>query len=167
MGKIISRLLWFVGLVLLQVFILNRILWFGVATPFLYLYFILTMEQSMSRNKLMLWAFAIGLTVDIFSNTFGIHAASATFVAFIRPVLLRVFFLRDENELFEPGIRTMGTARFWHFACTGTLIHHTIVCLLEFFSLSHPLMLLMRILASILFTMLFIMAVEFIRYRKL
>ena len=167
MGKIISRLIWFVGLVLLQVFVLNRIQWFGVATPFLYIYLILTMDHNISRNKLMLWAFAIGLTVDIFSNTFGIHAAASTLIAFIRPVLLRLFFLRDENELFEPGIRFMGTGAFWHYALACTVIHHSVVFLLLFFSLSQPFILLMHILASTLLTMVFVMAIEFIRYHKL
>lgn len=167
MGKIISRLIWLIGLVLLQVFVLNRIQWFGVATPYLYLYFILTMDHNMSRNNIMLWAFAIGLAVDILSNTFGIHAAAATLIAFIRPGLLRLFFIRDENEFFEPGIRVMGTGAFWHYALTCTVIHHSVVCMLEFFTFSHPIMLLVRILASALLTMMFIMAVEFIRYRKL
>lgn len=167
MGKIISRLIWFFGLVVLQIFVLNRIQWFGVATPFLYIYLILTMDHSMSRNSLMLWAFAIGLVVDILSNTFGIHAAASTFIAFIRPVLIRLFFLRDENELFEPGIRVMGTGAFWHYALTCTVIHSSVVCLLQFFSLSHPLMLLTRILACTLLTMVFVMAIEFLRSRKL
>lgn len=39
MNKVISRVLWIIVLVFLQVFILNRIHWFGVATPFLYIYF--------------------------------------------------------------------------------------------------------------------------------
>lgn len=167
MGKIINRLLWFIGLVLLQIFIFNRIAWFGIATPFLYLYFILALDSDLSRNQLLLWSFAIGLVIDIFSNTFGIHAATATLTAFIRPMMLRLYFLRDENEFFRPSIGSMGTATFWHYALTCTALHCTILSLLEFFSLAQPLTLLLRIAACTLLTMVFVMAIELIRSRKL
>ena len=62
---------WFVGLVLLQVLILNNVHIAGYATPFLYIYLILKFESETPRNALMLWAFFLGLTVDIFSDTPG------------------------------------------------------------------------------------------------
>ena len=65
----IHRMGWFVGLVLLQVLILNNVHIAGYATPFLYVYFILKFASGTSRNELMLWAFFLGLAIDIFSNT--------------------------------------------------------------------------------------------------
>ena len=66
---------WFIGLVLLQVLILNNVHIAGYATPFLYIYLILKFESETPRNALMLWAFFLGLTVDIFSDTPGMNAA--------------------------------------------------------------------------------------------
>ena len=63
----LHKLGWFVGLVLLQVLILNNVHIAGYATPFLYIYVILKFETETSRNALMLWAFFLGLTVDSFS----------------------------------------------------------------------------------------------------
>ena len=60
----IHRMGWFVGLVLLQVLILNNVHIAGYATPFLYVYFILKFASGTSRNELMLWAFFLGLTID-------------------------------------------------------------------------------------------------------
>ena len=71
MHTFFSRLLNFVILILVQVFILNKIHLFGYATPMLYVWFILTLEAGTGRNKAMLWAFVMGLVIDIFSNTFG------------------------------------------------------------------------------------------------
>ena len=62
----IHRIGWFIGLVLLQVLILNNVHIAGYATPFLYIYFILKFASGTSRNELMLWAFFFGLTIDIF-----------------------------------------------------------------------------------------------------
>ena len=49
---------WFIGLVLLQVLILNNVHIAGYATPFLYIYLILKFESETPRNALMLWAAA-------------------------------------------------------------------------------------------------------------
>ena len=67
----IHRIGWFIGLVLLQVLILNSVHIAGYATPFLYIYFILKFSSGTSRNELMLWAFFFGLTIPSF-KTMGI-----------------------------------------------------------------------------------------------
>lgn len=72
----IHRIGWFIGLVLLQVLILNSVHIAGYATPFLYIYFILKFSSGTSRNELMLWAFFFGLTIDIFSDTPGNECGS-------------------------------------------------------------------------------------------
>ena len=76
---------WFIGLVLLQVLILNNVHIAGYATPFLYIYLILKFESETPRNALMLWAFFLGLTVDIFSDTPGMNAAATVALAFFTP----------------------------------------------------------------------------------
>ena len=89
----IHRIGWFIGLVLLQVLILNNVHIAGYATPFLYIYFILKFASGTSRNELMLWAFFFGLTIDIFADTPGMNAAATVLLAFLRPCcacLLRV-----------------------------------------------------------------------------
>ena len=75
---------WFVGLVLLQVLILNNVHIVGYATPFLYIYLILKFESDVPRNALMLWAFFLGLAVDILSDTPGMNAAATVLLAFLR-----------------------------------------------------------------------------------
>lgn len=85
-GKMIINYLhkigWFIGLVLLQVLILNNVHIAGYATPFLYIYLILKFESDVPRNALMLWAFFLGLAVDVFSDTPGMNAAATVLLAF-------------------------------------------------------------------------------------
>ena len=66
MIKILHRMEWFLGLVLLQVLVLNQMHVGGYATPFFYIYFILKFNSRIGRNNLMLWAFFLGLMVDAF-----------------------------------------------------------------------------------------------------
>ena len=65
----IHRIGWFVGLILLQVLILNNVHIAGVATPFLYVYFILKFNSGSARNDSTLLGLCMGLAVDTVSNT--------------------------------------------------------------------------------------------------
>ena len=108
----IHRIGWFIGLVLLQVLILNNVHIAGYATPFLYIYFILKFNSGTSRNELMLWAFFFGLTIDVFADTPGMNAAATVLLAFLRPSLLRLFTPRDNLDSFIPSFKTMGITPF-------------------------------------------------------
>lgn len=151
---------WFVGLVLLQVLILNNVHIAGCATPFLYVYLILKFGSDISRNALMLWAFFLGLAVDVFSDTPGMNAAATVLLAFLRPVFLRLFVPRDVLEAMVPAIRTMGLAPFLKYLVAGVLVHHALLLTLEFFSFAHLGILLLRIAASTLLTVACVLALE-------
>ncbi len=154
---------WFIGLVLLQVLILNNVHIAGYATPFLYIYLILKFESDTPRNALMLWAFFLGLAVDIFSDTPGMNAAATVLLAFLRPAFLRLFVPRDTLDTLVPAIRTMGILPFLKYLVVSVLVHHGLLLTLEFFSFVHIATLLLRIAASALLTVTCIMAVEGIR----
>ena len=154
MERILIRIAWFVGLVLVQVLLLNNICLFGLATPFIYIYFILALDRDVDRNALMAVAFALGLLVDVFSNTPGVNAGASVLVAFLRPSLLRLFAPREEFENFEPGISVMGVWPFVRYAVVVVLLHHMAAFLL------------LRILCSTVLTVLLVMAIEFIRHKR-
>ena len=154
---------WFIGLVLLQVLILNNVHIAGYATPFLYIYLILKFESDTPRNALMLWAFFLGLAVDVFSDTPGMNAAATVLLAFLRPTFLRLFVPRDTLDTLVPAIRTMGILPFLKYLVVSVLIHHGLLLTLEFVSFAHIGTLLLRIAASTLLTVTCIMAVEGIK----
>ena len=160
MSEIFSQLKWFIGLVLFQVLILNQMHINGYATPFLYIYFILQFRSRAGRNELMLWAFFMGLVVDMFCNTPGMNAAAATGLAFFRTLLLRMVTLRDLDENFRPSPKVLGYAVFFRYL----LLTCTLFCLLFFlintFSFLHIPTMLLKIFSSTATTILCIMGVE-------
>ena len=166
MNKILRRIEWLVGLVLLQALILNNVHIAGYATPFLYVYFIMKLESGVSRNELMLWAAGIGLAVDIFSDTPGMHMAATVLLAFVRPYVLGWFLSHDTVESITPSVQTMGPNPFLKYAATGVVIHHTALMLVEFLSVAHPLLLLLRIVSGSLLTLACIAAIEGILKKK-
>lgn len=159
----IHRIIWFVGLVLLQVLILNQIHLWGYATPFLYLYFILKLESGTSRHEQMLWAFFLGLTIDIFSNTPGMNAAATVFLAFIRPFLLRLFTPRDILDSIVPSFRSMGNLSFVKYIISAVCIQNLILLSIESFSFSSSLQLFLRVIACSAITIVGILGIESIR----
>ena len=153
----LQRIEWFIGLVLLQVLVLNHMHINGYATPFFFIYFILKYNSGVSRNVLMIWAFLLGLTVDILGNTPGMNAAAATVLAFMREPVLRLVTLRDSVEDFEPGIKSMGFSPF--LFCTILLVIDTF----SFFNLP---VLLLKILTDASITIICILCAEAIRRKK-
>ena len=141
----LQRIEWFIGLVLLQVLVLNHMHINGYATPFFFIYFILKYNSGVSRNVLMIWAFLLGLTVDILGNTPGMNAAAATVLAFMREPVLRLVTLRDSVEDFEPGIKSMGFSPFFRYILLCTFLFCTILLVIDTFSFFNLPVLLLKI----------------------
>ena len=81
--EIIRQVFTFVILCIVQVLVLNHINLFGCATPLLYVYFVMSFRRGYPRWAIMLWSFCLGLCIDVFSDTPGVAASSATFLGFV------------------------------------------------------------------------------------
>ena len=166
MTKVTHQIGWFLGLAMLQVLVLNQMHIVGYATPFLYIYFILKFNTRIGRNALMLWAFTLGLLIDMFGNTPGMNAASATLLAFSRTSILRLVTLRDMDEGFRPGFRSMGVSAFLRYIFLASSLFCIVLFLIDTFSFYDLPVLLLKILSSIISTMLCILCVEMLGGEK-
>lgn len=153
-------------LVLVQVLVLNHIHIGGYATPFVYVYFLLVLGCNVRRNTLLLTGFFLGLLIDMFSNTPGMNAAATTFLAFIRPSILKLFIPRDSAEDFIPSGRSMGFLSFLGYVLVAVLIHHTILLLIDTFSFFSWKILLLKILCSTLLTTCCVVVLGCMRHTK-
>ena len=79
MNSIVKYVLQFILLILLQVLVVDQIS-LGYASQFIipsvYFLFVLMLPLTVSNGVLMLLAFLIGMTVDIFKSTPGMHASA-------------------------------------------------------------------------------------------
>ena len=147
--------------VLLQVLVMNNIHLFGIVVPFIYLYVILKLPVDVSRSNIVLISFIVGLVIDIFSNTFGMHAAACTLAGFVRtPLLERFVDIREVPEGSIPSYRLFGLGRFLRYMVLLVLIHHVALFVIESFTFFQPLLMITRILSSMLFTLLLIFILE-------
>lgn len=151
-------------LIVLQVLVFNQISVFGFATPFLYIYFLLKLPVGRNVFFVIITGFLMGFIIDIFLDTPGINAAATTIVAAFRHQLLHLFFTKDESEDYVPSIYT-GTGPFIKFAALAVVIHQTVLYALESFSLFNPQILLLRLSASIVLTLILVFALDGFMYK--
>ena len=131
---IIRRLVIFVALLLAQVLVLNRIQLFHCATPLLYIYFIIIFPRRYPRWAILLWSFAMGLAVDMFNNTPGVAAASATLIGFLQPWLIELFLPREAEDNIKSAARTLGVGHFVSLSFILTIIFCMVFFAIELFS---------------------------------
>jgi len=156
----------FVLLCLLQVLVFNNLNLGGYVNPFPYIYLILILPISIGRIQLLLIGFLLGLTVDVFSNTGGLHAAATTLIAFYRPLYLKAQSPREGYELTAiPHIKVFGLAWFIPYALLIVLIHHVTLFYLEAFRFADFFHTLLRTLLSSVLTMAIIVFIEYMFVR--
>lgn len=160
----LRHFLWFAALLLLQVLVFNHIHIRGYATPFPFIYLLLILHSQTPRWIYVAAGFAIGLTIDIFSNTLGECAAAATLLGLISPRLLQAFAPADQgDDGFQPSADTIKWSGFFKLALTSTLLFTVVFYLLECFSFLHPTDLALHIGGSTVITLVIICAIERIR----
>lgn len=150
----------FVFFVALQVWLLNNIHLFKIVTPFLYVYIILKISLNLTRTQVIWISFLTGLTIDIFSNTLGMHAAACTLIGMFRHPVLGAFVDREVMENATPSYATLGAGVFMKYTFSLVLIHHVALFLIESVSLFDPFYLFLRIVSSVILTALCVFIVE-------
>ena len=90
MNKVLMNTIRFVLLVIAQVLVINHIRLGGYVHPYIYLIFVMLLPINMSGWQLLLSGFGIGLTIDLFMGTLGMHAGATTLMAFCRPTIIRL-----------------------------------------------------------------------------
>lgn len=162
MIRVWSRVaVYFLVFVLLQVLVMNNIHLFRIVTPFVYIYVILKLPVDMTRSGTIIVSFLLGLVVDIFSNTFGMHAAACSFIGFVRtPLLDRFVDVKDLPEQSIPSYSLFGYAKFIRYALVLVVLHHVTLFVIEAFTFFQPLFMVMRMTLSILLSFLLILIIE-------
>jgi|SRR5690625_464294 len=146
----------FVFFVLLQVIILNQINFLGYINPYLYILFILILPVSFPAWQVILLGFLLGLSVDIFEDSGGMHAAACLVISYLRPKLLRASYGLSYDYQTLKFYDTSFKERFI-FVTLMVIIHHLVLFLLVFFNFSHSILILKNTLFSGIFTIFLIL----------
>lgn len=144
----------------LQIFFLRNLVLFNYAFCFIYIAAVLLLPADIDRMYLLLIGFATGFIVDVFSNTFGMHASATVMIAYLRPFLIQYQMDSKGSERAEIGIRSQGFGSFLGYLLPLIFIHHAMLFLMEVNNFGMILYTLLRIGASTLFTTILIVILE-------
>lgn len=155
-------------IILIQVLILNKItlrwwsqpIGFPVFIPYIYPLFILLLPFETPVWLLLFLGFALGLTMDTFMNTAGMHACATVLIAYLRTNVLNALLPKNLSEYpnQSPGVKNMGWMPFLVYSLFLIVIHHAVFFSVELWNFSNIGYLLLKILASSATSLLFIIA---------
>jgi rod shape-determining protein MreD len=141
----------FILLLAAQVLVFNNINFLGYINPFPYILFIILYPVNSNKTGLLVASFFLGLMVDMFCNSGGVHAASCLVLAFVRPYIFKFAFgLSYEYQTVK--INDVLTPQRFSFLLVAVIIHHFILFLLEIFQMSFILEILLKTILSTIFT---------------
>ncbi len=156
----------FLLIVVVQVLVLNSICLWGYVTPLLYLMFVLTLPFQMPSWLVVSSGFLMGMCVDLFSGVMGVHAASLTFVAFIRPLVMQLIPHAAIEEHQRPILYDMHFPWFAGYTLVMALVHQFLVFFFDALSLACFGHLLVMTLLNALFTTFLILLVQCLFYNS-
>jgi rod shape-determining protein MreD len=157
----------FILLILLQVLLFNNIQFSGYVNPYVYIMFILLLPVEIPAWLLLIISFFTGFIIDLFAGTPGMHTSATVLAGFVRPFILRIISPRDGYEPgADPSILIYGFKWFLIYTSIIVIIHHTALFYLEVFRFTDFLRTLLRVLLSSLFSITFIVLLEYIRKGK-
>lgn len=153
-------------LIALQVLVCNHIHLLDYAMPMIYVLFVSWMPLNSNRVGNLLWAFVMGLIVDIFSNTPGLASSAMVVTAFVQWPLLKNMVPEDSVDGLVPGYKTLGTWTYIRFLFILTFVHHTIFYILESFSFFNAIDVLITSVSSLALSLVLMLSVETMRKTK-
>ena len=151
--------------VMIQILILNEIMFSTYINPFLYLILIISLPLKTNQIFILSFAFLLGLSVDLLSSSLGFHSTATVFIAFIKPAIAKITIpyniVEDSDEI---TLYKIGSKSFTVFSILIILTHNSILFALEHVHFSFQI--LGKIIASSLITLVLILILEIFKSPK-
>ena len=123
----------------------------------IYPLFIILLPINIPRSLLLILAFLLGISVDIFYDSIGVHAGASVFIAFCRLYILR---LLEPTQGYKtegsPSAHNFGLPWFISYASTMMLIHLFVYFSMDAFSYVFIFDILIKTILSFIFSMIFL-----------
>ncbi len=163
MPQVLPYLLRFVLLLFLQVLLFNNLNFLGYVSPYIYLIFFLALPFAFKTSYSMLLGFLMGLVIDIFSNTMGVHTFACVLLCYVRKTWIGLLVNTTNLQQDSLSVSRLGWLDYTKYILGLILLHHTALYMLEAFGFYAFGYTLLRIIVNTIFTTLFILCYEYIR----
>jgi rod shape-determining protein MreD len=160
-------LFYFIVLVLAQLLIFNNIEFSGYINPYVYILLIILLPFTIPKVVLLVSAFILGLVIDLFMGTPGVHSSATLLMAFSRPFVMTLFSPREGYQTGTyPRLTQFGLEWFVKYTVLLVMIHHFALFYLEVFTLNHFFSTFFRAFLSTILTSLIIIFSQFFIFRR-
>lgn len=151
----------FVLLLAAQILVFNNVNFLGYINPFPYMLFIILYPVNGNKYGLLVASFFLGIIMDMFCNSGGVHAAACVVLAYYRPYIFKFSFgLSYEYQTVK--LNDVLTPERFSFILIAVVIHHFTLFLLEVFHLTFIWEILLKTVFSTLFTILICIIIIYI-----
>lgn len=150
-SAVLYNIIRFVLLLAVQITIFNNINFLGYINPYPYILFIILFPVNGNKFGLLAASFFLGLLMDMFLNSGGVHAASCLVLAYLRPTLFKFSFgLSYEYQTVR--INDVLTPERFSFILLSVVLHHIVMFILEIFRIDSLWSIILKTLVSTIFT---------------
>ncbi|MCB0504967.1 MAG: Rod shape-determining protein MreD [Cyclobacteriaceae bacterium] len=161
------RIATFFTYVLFQVLLFNKMVLWSKGFAFIYVGYLLTFPIELGVIPAMLIGFATGVSVDIFSNTLGVHASASVLLMYIRPYLLNLLTPHGGYPLgASPKPSVLGFSWFSTYSIILILIHHLVLFFVEAGGFHLFFFTIQKVVLSTLFTFSVVILIQYLFARK-
>ena len=133
MNDILKHTIRFFILASIQILVLNNVQISGYINPFVYILFIMLLPPKMPKAIVLILGFIMGFTIDVFSDSYGIHSSATVLLAFLRPKVLALVSVKGGEDLEAIGIKQLRINRFFTYSSILCLVHHFTLFFIEAF----------------------------------
>ncbi len=166
-SAVLSNVLRFFGLVIVQVLILKKIAVggssFNYVSLIIYPLFLMLLPLRIPHSILVLLGFVTGIAVDAFYDSYGIHASASVFAGFIRPYVLNILEPKGGYlQNISPTKQRMGLNWFAVYASVMLFAHLLFYFSIEAFTYYYIGEILLKTISSFILSMILIILYQFI-----
>lgn len=150
-SNFILNLIRFIVLLTIQIVVLEQVEFGGWINPYLYILFIILYPINSNKAGFLTASFLLGIIMDLFSDSGGVHATACLLLAYFRPGFLKFAFgLSYEYQTIRIADK-LSVDRFT-FIMSAILFHHILLFCLEFYRLNLFFLIISRTILSTIFT---------------
>lgn len=160
-------LLIFIVLIAAQLLVFNNIDFSGYINPYIYVLFVLLLPFKTPKLVILVSSFMLGLSIDLFMGTPGVHSTATVLMAFSRPGVMAMFSPREGYQTGTyPRLEQFGVEWFVKYTVTLVLLHHFALFYLEVFTFHHFFSTFLRAFLSTILTSMLIIFSQFFIFRR-
>ena len=151
--------------VLLQVVVLNEVLFSAYINPFLYVVLIISLPLKTPKWFLLVYAFLLGFFIDLFSSSLGFHSTASVLIAFLKPLISKITIPYNIlGEMDKISLQKIGAKAYITFSLLLILIHNSCLFALEHCNFNFTI--LSKVISSSIITLIIILITQLFMWQK-